>query len=321
MSREVEGLVSRKQCGGPVRRCLLLAMASIGGNDGRDIYTSVSQLARDSEVDARTVQRTLKAFLIEGLAEHVGQRKCPRGYTNEYRLVMSAIHAMPNILRREDMEAEHPRRAVTPGNTPPRQRVTPDTSPPLTNSRPSKAKAPETSGDIAYDPRRAVTPGEPPPPAQRHPTLFPSTTENPSVESSVVADSELKSDEQRPISPDWNPKPELRERALGDLKFTEGELSDAIAEFVEWWRAKSKRKDGRKTQRGWNAAFGTRLNDLAARWRTQYRKDAPGSSSARSGHQHGGDAILNAVARRRGADQAQEHVPSRSDDWRDERVA
>lgn len=320
MSWEVGGIVSRKQCGGPVRRVILLAMAGIAGNDGRDIYTSIPQLARDSEVDPRTVQRTLKDLLSEGLVELVGQRKCPRGYTNNYRLVMSAVHAMPNIIRREDVEQDHPRQSATRGGSPPRHIVTGDTQPPLTERLPSKAKAPETSGDIASDPRRTATPDSGPPPAERHPNLFPSTTNSPSVTSNVVA-SELLPDEPRPLSRDWKPNPKLRRRAIEDLNFTEQEYDDVVSEFIEYWAPLAKRKAGRKTERGWNAALGTRLNDLAARWRTQYRKNASRGASAGSGNQHGGDPILAAVARRRSENQEADDFSYGSIDGRVERMA
>lgn len=321
MSWEVGGIVSRKQCGGAVRRVIMLAMASIAGNDGRDIYTSIPQLARDSEVDPRTVQRTLKDLLNEGLVELVGQRKCPRGYTNEYRLVMSAVHAMPNIIRREDIEEDHPRQSATRGSLPPRRSVTGDTQTPLTERRPSQAKAPETLGDIASDPRHTVTPDKSPPPAERHPTLFPSNTNSPSVTSIVVLESENSADDPKPLPKNWQPRAALKRKAIEELNFTEQEFDDVLIEFIDYWASRRSQKAGKKSERGWNAALGTRINELAARWRTQYRKNAPRGASAGSGNQHSGDNILAAVARRRSENQEADDLPFGSYDGGVERVA
>ncbi len=150
MSWEVVGIVSKRQCGGAVRRVLLLTLANYASNDGRNIFASIPSLARDSEIDPRTVQRNMKELIEAGLLEQVGQRKCRYGYTNEYRLILSAVKSLPEIIRTEDMAESHPRQRATPDNTPPviEAEFTPDTVPPPAECPP---------GTVSPNPRQAAT--------------------------------------------------------------------------------------------------------------------------------------------------------------------
>lgn len=153
MSWEVVGLVSKRQCGGAVRRVLLLTLAQYAGHNGRDIFASVPTLARDSEIDPRTVQRNLKALIDDGLLELVGQRKCKHGHTNEYRLKLAAIKALPEILRTEDLAEEsrdNHRHSATPVSAPPvaESRETPGTAPPRHDVTP---------GTVSPNPRHSAT--------------------------------------------------------------------------------------------------------------------------------------------------------------------
>lgn len=133
MSWEVVGIVSKRQCGGAVRRVLLLTLAQYSHHDGTKIFASVPTLARDAEIDPRTVQRNIKALTEEGLLVYVGKRPCKNGYTNEYRLRMAAVKALPEIIRTEDLvEEEDPRQNAAPVGLAPvaGAEITPDTPPP-----------------------------------------------------------------------------------------------------------------------------------------------------------------------------------------------
>jgi hypothetical protein len=136
MSWEVVGAVSKRQCGGAVRRVLLLTLAQYASHEGRDIFASIPTLARDAEIDERTVQRNIKVFIDEGLLVLVGRRRCRNGHTNEYRIRLSALRELPLIVRPKEEPDEDPRQAATPtpgsvSPLPPAQRhQTPGTVPP-----------------------------------------------------------------------------------------------------------------------------------------------------------------------------------------------
>lgn len=101
MSHELVGILSRKQCGGAIRKHLLKTLADRANNDGTGIFCSVKTLARDAEVAERTVQNHLRAFEREGLLRNMGRRPCKHGYTINYRISLRAVHALNDIKRPE----------------------------------------------------------------------------------------------------------------------------------------------------------------------------------------------------------------------------
>lgn len=160
MSAELSGVVSRKICGGMARRCLLRTLADQANNDGSGIYASVPTLARDSEVSERTVQTHMKAFVAEGILRLVGKRDCKNGYTFEYALIVSALHAMPNIEREEDLH----RRTSDTGATvapvqkaPQKQQIVPPTETNTTASGATNAPS-ATLAPVQADPTKENSP-------------------------------------------------------------------------------------------------------------------------------------------------------------------
>lgn len=108
MSYELAGIVSKKQCGGAMRRCLLFTLAGRANNDGTGIYASIATLAVDSEMSERSVQMHMKDFLAEGLLCVTGQRKCRNGYTTEYAIVVASLESLPDLNRKKS-RAQHVR--------------------------------------------------------------------------------------------------------------------------------------------------------------------------------------------------------------------
>lgn len=93
------------------------------------------------------------------------------------------------------------------------------------------------------------------------------------------------------IPDDWGPDEQSVDLAR-ELELTDQEISDAIDEFTEYWRCEGRTKRGRKTARGWQLTFRTRLRDLAKRWR---RGSFAGGSNG--GQRSGGRSLADAAAR------------------------
>lgn len=99
MSWPLTGLVARKVIGSPVRRLVLLTMASRANDDGTGIFASFSSMARDCELSRATVKRTVKEFESEGLVKQVGTRACLNGETNDYTIQVCAVETLTDIER------------------------------------------------------------------------------------------------------------------------------------------------------------------------------------------------------------------------------
>lgn len=97
MSWPLTGLVASKVIGSPVKRLVLLTMASRANDDGTGIYASFATMARDCELSRATVKRTIKELEDEGLVKQVGTRPCANGKTNDYSVSVRRISALPNI--------------------------------------------------------------------------------------------------------------------------------------------------------------------------------------------------------------------------------
>lgn len=97
MSWPLTGLVASKVIGSPVKRLVLLTMASRANDDGTGIYASFQTMARDCELSRATVKRTIKELEGDGLIKQVGTRPCSNGKTNDYSISVRRISALPDI--------------------------------------------------------------------------------------------------------------------------------------------------------------------------------------------------------------------------------
>lgn len=94
MSNIVCGLVQKRKVGSLTRKGILMFMASCASDDGSGVWASKATMARDLEMGIRTVQISIDDLSKQGLISEVGTRKCPHGYTIEYRLNLDAIRAL-----------------------------------------------------------------------------------------------------------------------------------------------------------------------------------------------------------------------------------
>lgn len=127
MSWPLTGLVASKVIGSPVKRLVLLTMASRANDDGTGIFASFATMARDCELSRATVKRAIKDLEDEGLVKQVGVRPCANGKTNDYSMSVRRISALPNIKKdrgqsepgseRTGVKAENPVHS-DPGSTP-----------------------------------------------------------------------------------------------------------------------------------------------------------------------------------------------------------
>jgi len=93
--------------------------------------------------------------------------------------------------------------------------------------------------------------------------------------------------EKYPIPDEFYPGRDIKDYALIDLRIYPQEYRDIIVNFSEYWRDRSKNKNGKKTPRGWKACLRTWLNkeavSLKAKWREQpfdYRTKEEGGAAA-----------------------------------------
>lgn len=97
VSWPLTGMVASKVIGSPVKRLVLLTMASRANDDGTGIYASFATMARDCELSRATVKRTIKELEDDGLVRQVGTRPCANGKTNDYTISVRRISALPDI--------------------------------------------------------------------------------------------------------------------------------------------------------------------------------------------------------------------------------
>jgi DNA-binding Lrp family transcriptional regulator len=117
VSWELTGLVSSKVIGSPVKRLVLLTMASRANDDGTGIYASLQTMARDCELSRATVKRAIKDLEEAGLVKQVGTRPCANGHTNDYSISVRRITALPDIKKnRGQAEPGAERTGVTKTN-------------------------------------------------------------------------------------------------------------------------------------------------------------------------------------------------------------
>lgn len=97
MSGEVVTFVSQRKLGSPTRKAVLLQFAETANGQGKGIWKSHKTLASLAEISARTVQRTIKDFVEEGLVIHVGHHTSKGITTKAYDLDLEAIANLPLV--------------------------------------------------------------------------------------------------------------------------------------------------------------------------------------------------------------------------------
>ena len=115
VSHKLCAIVRLKNCGSGIRKAVLGALADRAGDDGAEIFASVSLLADLSGFGKTAVQEHMKAFEAEGLLRRVAKRPCRGGYTVEYALDVAALIALP------DIEARRRANTLKPESTSPRE--------------------------------------------------------------------------------------------------------------------------------------------------------------------------------------------------------
>lgn len=91
MSNRVQALVERRVVGSPTMKAVLMYMAARSSDDGSGVWTSKSNIARDTEFSRRTVQYTITQLVDLGLLEKVGLKPCKNGETDEFVIQIDAV--------------------------------------------------------------------------------------------------------------------------------------------------------------------------------------------------------------------------------------
>ncbi len=82
------------------RKAVLLAMADRANDDGGDIYVSKVRIAAELECDRETVVQATQSLIADGLVLLVGRRPARNGYTDNHKIVIGALQALPDVLEK-----------------------------------------------------------------------------------------------------------------------------------------------------------------------------------------------------------------------------
>lgn len=105
MSNRVDAIVERKIVGSPTMKSVLGYMARRASDDGSGVWTSKSNIARDTEFKRRTVQLAIKELIEKGLIEAVGKRQFQNGETDEYCINLEAVRKLESTRENDKKEA------------------------------------------------------------------------------------------------------------------------------------------------------------------------------------------------------------------------
>jgi hypothetical protein len=94
MSNRVNQIVLERKVGSPTRKAVLVYMAYRASDDGSGFWAGKSRMARELEMNQRTVKFCIKDLLATGLISAVGKRPCSGGHTIIYQLNLKAILAL-----------------------------------------------------------------------------------------------------------------------------------------------------------------------------------------------------------------------------------
>ncbi len=97
MSGEIVTFVSQRKLGSPTRKAVIVQFAETANGSGKGIWKSHKTIASLTEVSSRTVQRTIKDFVAEGLVVHVGYNTSKGVTTKAYDLDLVEISKLPLV--------------------------------------------------------------------------------------------------------------------------------------------------------------------------------------------------------------------------------
>ena len=104
MSWRVAKECAERRFGSAPRKQIIMFLADKASDDGSGIWCSKGTIQRHTELGARTVKRTIKEFLDEGILIETGQKKrCKNGHTIVYRLILAKVIIL-ELTREPDLE-------------------------------------------------------------------------------------------------------------------------------------------------------------------------------------------------------------------------
>lgn len=218
MSVHVASEVYKAKLGSPTRKAIALKLADHANDDGGSIRPSVERVARETENSARTVQRTLKDFVSEGLliVEKLGGMG-PKS-TTHYRFNLKALAALP----RTNPGDPHKDDTVSP--LPQTSRVTPTAAKGDIGGMKGDTVSPEPS----YQPSR---------PVKDHRSLKSDLKSTPARPARFVSEAALEG--VRSVAPGWDRQELLRRFLAWDGSKTATDMDRA---FLGWVRKITKGK-------------------------------------------------------------------------------
>jgi hypothetical protein len=95
MSTECSTIVWKRDFGNATRKVIAARLADHADDEGRGIWPSVERVAAQCNTSPRTVQRTLAAFVEEGILKIVAEGGKGRRSTTHYDFVMGRLTALP----------------------------------------------------------------------------------------------------------------------------------------------------------------------------------------------------------------------------------
>ena len=95
MSNECSTVVWKRDFGNATRKVIAARLADHADDEGRGIWPSVDRVAAQCNSSCRTVQRTLAAFVTEGILKVVSEGGRGPGSTTRYDFDMAVIRSLP----------------------------------------------------------------------------------------------------------------------------------------------------------------------------------------------------------------------------------
>lgn len=134
----------------PMRKAVMVLLADKASDDGSGIWASKQTMADELCCSKQTVIDTIKGFIADGLLVEDGTRKSPNGFTVQYRIIVSALNAIPLVNCHSDQSRKLTGQPAGPVNEadPTGQPAGPEPS-----RTPLPQKASPSSGSRAKTPR------------------------------------------------------------------------------------------------------------------------------------------------------------------------